>query len=106
VVGEKSEAALLDALGIDYRILRAGCCGMAGSFGFEKEHYEVSIAAGERALLPAVRAAATDTLVVADGYSCRERIAQCTGRQAIHPAELVARSLARSLKFRDHGTAH
>lgn len=91
--GDKTERALFDGLGLDYAILDAGCCGMAGSFGFEAEHYEVAMAVGERELLPAVRAAAADTLIIAGGYSCREQIAQSTRRQAVHPAELVARAL-------------
>jgi hypothetical protein len=62
---------------------------MAGSFGFEKQKYEVSIACAERVLLPAVRAAAPDTLLIADGFSCREQIAQCTGRTALHLAEVL-----------------
>ena len=62
---------------------------MAGSFGFEKSHYEISLAIGERVLLPAVRAAAPDTLIVADGFSCREQIEQATDRRALHLAEVM-----------------
>jgi hypothetical protein len=62
---------------------------MAGSFGFDAHKYDVSIAAGERVLLPAVRAASTDTLIVSDGFSCREQIAQTTGRHALHLADLL-----------------
>ena len=63
---------------------------MAGAFGYEKgEPYDVSIACGERVLLPAVRAAAADALIVADGFSCREQIVQTTGRHAVHSAELL-----------------
>jgi len=91
--GAKSEQALLERLGLACHVLDSGCCGMAGSFGFEREHYPLSIAVGERALLPAVRAAAADTVIVANGYSCREQIAQATGRRAVHSAELAARSL-------------
>jgi Fe-S oxidoreductase len=68
----------------------SGCCGMAGAFGFEAEKFAVSQAIGERVLLPAVRAAAADTLIVADGFSCREQIRQATGRRAMHLAELIA----------------
>jgi Fe-S oxidoreductase/FAD/FMN-containing dehydrogenase len=81
---------LMKRTGIDCDMPDAGCCGMAGSFGFEKEKYEVSIACGERVLLPAVRAAGDDTLVIADGFSCREQIAQVTGRQALHIAQVLA----------------
>jgi Fe-S oxidoreductase len=63
---------------------------MAGAFGFEKSHYDVSLAIGERVLLPEVRKAAPETLIVADGFSCREQIAQATGRPALHLAEVVA----------------
>ncbi len=70
------------------KLLDAGCCGMAGAFGFEREHYDVSIACGERALLPAVPAADADTVLVANGFS-REQIAQTTDRKAVHLAELI-----------------
>jgi hypothetical protein len=63
---------------------------MAGSFGFERRHYGVSQAIGERRLLPAVRAAAKDTLIIADGFSCREQIAQATDRRAVHLADVLA----------------
>ncbi len=83
------EESLLRKTGADVQSLDAGCCGMAGSFGFDAHKYDVSVAAGERVLLPAVRAAAPDTLVVSDGFSCREQIAQTTGRHALHLADLL-----------------
>jgi Fe-S oxidoreductase len=83
------EVSLLRKTGADVQELDAGCCGMAGSFGFDAHKYSVSIGAGERVLLPAVRAAAPDTLIVSDGFSCREQIAQTTGRQALHLADLL-----------------
>jgi Fe-S oxidoreductase len=89
VLGMASESVLLAGTGLDAQVLDAGCCGMAGAFGFEAEHYAVSIGAGERVLLPAVRAAAPDTLIVANGFSCREQIAQTTGRRALHLAEVL-----------------
>ncbi|MBC5828928.1 MAG: FAD-binding oxidoreductase [Candidatus Eremiobacteraeota bacterium] len=90
VLNQKSEEKILSKLGVDYRLLDDGCCGMAGAFGFERgEHYDVSIKAGERGLLPAVREAASDTIIVADGFSCREQITQTTPRQALHPAQLI-----------------
>jgi len=89
LMGMGAEEKVLQQLGVDYELLDAGCCGMAGAFGFEREHYEISIACGERALLPAVRAAERDTVVVANGFSCREQISQTTGRTAIHLAELI-----------------
>jgi FAD/FMN-containing dehydrogenase/Fe-S oxidoreductase len=83
------EESLLKKTGADVQSLDAGCCGMAGSFGFDADKYDVSIAAGERVLLPAVRAAANDTLIVSDGFSCREQIAQTTGRRALHLADVL-----------------
>lgn len=71
----------------------SGCCGMAGSFGYEAEHYEISLAMAERRLLPAVRAAGPDTLVVAAGTSCRQQIAHGSGRRAWHPAEVLRAAL-------------
>jgi len=85
-----SEEALLKKSGLDYELLPSGCCGMAGSFGFEKSKYDVSTKAGERVLLPAVRKAEASTLVIADGFSCREQIAQGTQRNALHTAEVFA----------------
>ena len=72
-MGFEAEDGGLEKLGLDYELLDSGCCGMAGSFGFEAEHYDVSVAVGERRLLPAVRDAAADTLVIADGFSCKTR---------------------------------
>jgi len=71
----------------------SSCCGMAGAFGYEAEHYETSMKMGEAALLPAVRRAGPDTLVVADGTSCRHQIADGTGRQALHVARVLDRAL-------------
>ncbi len=93
VMGLGDEEKTLAKLGLDYRVLDSGCCGMAGNFGFEKDHYNVSLAIGERVLLPAVRNAAADTLLIADGFSCREQIAQVTGRRALHLAEVLERAL-------------
>jgi Fe-S oxidoreductase len=84
------DTALLRTLGLDCRVLDSGCCGMAGGFGYERDHYAVSVACGERVLLPAVREADPDTLLVADGFSCREQIAQQTGRTALHTAQVLA----------------
>jgi Fe-S oxidoreductase len=87
------EKKLLAEMGLDCELPDSGCCGMAGAFGFEKEHYDVSIACGERVLLPAVRKAAKDTLIVADGFSCREQISQTTDRQALHVAQVLQMAL-------------
>ena len=89
VVGMKSEGSVLDKMGMQHELLDSGCCGMAGSFGFEREHYEVSVKCGERSLLPAVRNAPLDSFIVADGFSCREQIGQLTQRKALHTAELM-----------------
>jgi FAD/FMN-containing dehydrogenase/Fe-S oxidoreductase len=83
------EESLLRKMGADLQALDSGCCGMAGGFGFEEKNYSVSQAIGERVLLPAVRNASRDTLIVSDGFSCREQIRQATGRQAIHLAEAI-----------------
>jgi FAD/FMN-containing dehydrogenase/Fe-S oxidoreductase len=90
-----AELELLRRMGLDFETPDSGCCGMAGSFGFNRDKYAVSIACGERALLPAVRAAAAETLVLADGFSCREQIAQMTGRHALHLAQALNMAAAR-----------
>jgi FAD/FMN-containing dehydrogenase/Fe-S oxidoreductase len=72
----------------------SGCCGMAGSFGYEKEHYKTSLAVGEEVLLPMVRAASRDTIIAAAGTSCRQQIVEETGRQAVHPISLMAKAMA------------
>ena len=79
--------------------LDAGCCGMAGSFGYAREHYDVSRAIGERKLLPAARAMTADTVLVAPGTSCREQVRHFTGARALHPAELLRSSLSRTSRL-------
>jgi hypothetical protein len=79
----------------DLQLLDSGCCGMAGSFGFERDHYDVSMQVGELVLLPAVRNTPADTLIVADGFSCREQIAQGTARRAVHIAHAMRLALDR-----------
>jgi FAD/FMN-containing dehydrogenase/Fe-S oxidoreductase len=88
-----AEESLLRRLGIDFTTPAPGCCGMAGSFGFEKDKCEVSAAIGELELLPAVRSAPKDWLIIADGFSCREQIAQLTDRRALHLAEVLQMAL-------------
>jgi Fe-S oxidoreductase len=83
------EESLLRKSGANVQALDAGCCGMAGSFGFDAGKYDVSQAIGERVLLPAVRKAGAETLIVSDGFSCREQIAQATGRHALHLADVL-----------------
>jgi Fe-S oxidoreductase len=91
-----AEESVLRRMGIDFTAPAPGCCGMAGAFGFEKEKYEISRAIGELELLPAVRQAPTDWLIVADGFSCREQIAQETDRHALHLAEVLQMALRES----------
>jgi Fe-S oxidoreductase len=94
MIGPGGQQSLLTRAGLDAQLTNAGCCGMAGSFGYEEgERYEVSIAVGERVLLPAVRQAAEDTVLVADGFSCRTQIEAGTGRRALHTAEALALGL-------------
>jgi FAD/FMN-containing dehydrogenase/Fe-S oxidoreductase len=93
-----SERTLLDKLGLDYTIPDTGCCGMAGAFGFEKgEHYRVSMACAERVLLPRVRDLPQDAMVIANGFSCREQIAQTTPRRALHIADVIKLALNQSV---------
>jgi len=89
----KEERALMDKAGLDYQVLESGCCGMAGSFGYEQDKYKVSIDCGERALLPEVRKTGISTIVIADGFSCKEQIAQQTSRHALHLAEVLQMGL-------------
>jgi FAD/FMN-containing dehydrogenase/Fe-S oxidoreductase len=91
--GIDADRRLLSRMGVEAEIPDSGCCGMAGAFGFEKSRYEVSMAIGERVLLPEVRRAGPETLLVADGFSCREQIAQGTGRRALHLAEVIRRAM-------------
>ena len=87
------EESVLKRMGVDWSAPAPGCCGMAGPFGFDEEKYDVSIAIGELELLPAVRQAPADSLIIADGFSCREQISQCTDRHAMHLAEVIATAL-------------
>ncbi len=91
--GFGADTELLGRLGVRNDVLDSGCCGLAGNFGFERGHYEVSLAVAEQGLLPAVRAADPGTVVLADGFSCRTQIDQATDRSGTHLAELLARAL-------------
>jgi Fe-S oxidoreductase len=95
LVGTASTVAVLKAAGYQVTEVDAGCCGMAGSFGFEAEHYDLSVKIAERRLAPAVRAAGADVAVCAPGISCRQQVEHTTGRVAKHPAELLWEALAR-----------
>jgi FAD/FMN-containing dehydrogenase/Fe-S oxidoreductase len=83
------EKRLLESMGIAATVLESGCCGMAGSFGYEKDKYETSLAAGERVLLPRVRQESEDTWILADGFSCKSQIEQRTHRRGLHIAEVL-----------------
>ncbi|WP_395104673.1 FAD-binding and (Fe-S)-binding domain-containing protein [Actinomadura sp. SCN-SB] len=87
------DRAVLERLGVAPDVIGAGCCGLAGNFGFEPGHWDVSQACAERELYPKVRAAGDDDLVLADGFSCRTQIAQGTGARALHLAEVLHRAL-------------
>ena len=91
VLGWGADAALLERTGATVRRL-GGCCGLAGSFGVEKGHYEVSVAVAELQLLPAVRDAGPDAVLLADGFSCRTQLQDLAGRRALHLAELLNRA--------------
>jgi Fe-S oxidoreductase len=94
LVGTAATLAVLRGIpGAKVREIESGCCGMAGSFGYEREHYDVSLAIGEQRLFPAVREAAPGATVVADGMSCRQQIAHGTGRSARHLVQVVAEAL-------------
>jgi Fe-S oxidoreductase len=91
IMGFDADTELLKACGVDLDVLDSGCCGLAGNFGFEAGHYEVSAACAEHGLWPAVRDARPDTAVLADGFSCRTQIqAGHLGREGIHLAQLLA----------------
>ncbi|HEY2498078.1 MAG TPA: FAD-binding and (Fe-S)-binding domain-containing protein [Candidatus Angelobacter sp.] len=89
-----AESELLKRTGLDFHVLDSGCCGMAGSFGFEAGKYDVSVKIGERVLLPAVRNAAADTLIITDGFSCYQQIEGLTGRRALHIAEVLQMAIS------------
>lgn len=88
--GAQGDKALLDAMGAQATLLDSGCCGMAGSFGFDEKHAEISAQVGELALLPAVRRAPPSAFILSNGFSCREQIEQRAGRKVVHLAELLA----------------
>lgn len=95
VMGFAADRTVMDRLGLECEVLDSGCCGMAGAFGFEGgEKYNLSMRIGELGVLPAVRAANPDTLILADGFSCREQITKGTGRHALHLAQVVDDALS------------
>ena len=96
IMGMGAEQELYERMGLEFELLDAGCCGMAGSFGFEAEHYDLSVAVGEHRLLPIVRDAPADTLLIADGFSCKTQVEQLTDRRPLHTAQVIKMAL-------DHG---
>jgi len=89
LVGTAPTISVLKSAGFEVSEVDSGCCGMAGSFGFEKEHYDLSLKIGNRRLAPAVKAANADVEIVAPGISCRQQIEHLTGKKAKHPAEVL-----------------
>jgi Fe-S oxidoreductase len=89
VLGFEADERLMARAGIDTKGMQRSCCGLAGNFGFEDGHYDVSRGAAERLLLPAVEGAAEDAVLMADGYSCRTQVEQLAGRRAAHLAEVL-----------------
>jgi Fe-S oxidoreductase len=89
-----AETALRLVPGLDLTTIESSCCGMAGAFGYDAETIEISRMMGELSLLPAIREATSDAIIVADGTSCRQQIRDWTGRQAVHAAGVLAGALA------------
>jgi FAD/FMN-containing dehydrogenase/Fe-S oxidoreductase len=97
VIGMDAEQGVYERIGLDFELLDSGCCGLAGSFGFEHDHYEISRQIGEHKLMPMVREAAEDTLVIADGFSCKTQVEQMTDRRPLHTAQVIKMAI-------DHGS--
>lgn len=107
VLDPTAETHVFEQMHMEHETVESGCCGMAGAFGFEQSHYDMSIKCGERVLLPRVREAKPESIIVADGFSCREQIAQTTNRQALHPAEVMKMALdSRNLPHAQGDRAH
>jgi Fe-S oxidoreductase len=96
LVGPEPLVSFLKKMGGEVSLVESGCCGMAGSFGYEKEHYDISLQMAERRLAPAAREVPESTTVIAPGTSCRHQIHDTTGRRALHPAEAAARAMGLS----------
>jgi len=95
VIGMEHERALYERMGLDFELLDSGCCGLAGSFGFEREHHDISLRIGEHKLMPMLREASKEAIVIADGFSCRTQIEQMTDRRPLHTAEVLRMALGR-----------
>ena len=89
MIGLEAEKKLFEAMGAHAQIVDDGCCGMAGSFGFEERKYDTSMKVYEHQLGPRLRQLPSETLVLADGFSCRTQIDQATGRRPLHLAQLL-----------------
>jgi len=97
---------LLRRMEVHFEEPEPGCCGLAGSFGFEEDHYDIGMRIGERQLLPAVRRANKKTPILSDGFSCRTQIGEASDRRAIHPAELLDRAFDQQSTAPEALTAH
>jgi FAD/FMN-containing dehydrogenase/Fe-S oxidoreductase len=95
VIGMGAEKELYERLGLDFEVLDSGCCGLAGSFGFEKDHDQISREIGEQRLIPMVRDAPEEALLIADGFSCKTQIEEMTDRQPLHTAQVVKLAMGR-----------
>jgi hypothetical protein len=95
-MGMDAEKELYSKLGLDFEVLDSGCCGLAGSWGFEHDKYDLSMKIGERRLLPTVRNAERDTILIADGFSCKTQVEHATDRRALHTAQVIKMAI-------DHG---
>jgi Fe-S oxidoreductase len=93
VLTQAPDIAMLKRIGLEVTAPDSGCCGMAGAFGFDAHNYDVSVAVGERVLLPEVRKAEDETLVVTDGFSCREQVDQLTDRKPLHFSQVLQLAL-------------
>lgn len=102
LMGLDCEETLFKRIGLEARTIDSGCCGMAGSFGFEKEKYDISVKCGELALLPTVRATPNRTLIIADGFSCREQIRALTRKKPLHTAEVLQMALHEKPQLERH----
>jgi FAD/FMN-containing dehydrogenase/Fe-S oxidoreductase len=97
--GVSATIAMLEAVGYDVKLIDSGCCGMAGAFGYETEHYDLSMDVGELGLFPAIRATGGETIIAAAGVSCQAQIQDGTQREAVHPIRLVDQAIHSKLKY-------
>jgi Fe-S oxidoreductase len=98
VMGMDAEQRVYERMGLQFEVLDSGCCGLAGSFGFEKAHHEISLRIGEHKLMPMVREAAEDAIVIADGFSCKTQVEQMTDRRPLHTAQVIKMAIDRGVE--------